>query len=144
MAAEVSSSDSSDDLGVLSAINVTPFVDVVLVLLVIFIATAPIILKETLQVRLPKAAATDGAQATLDTLGVAVSSQGEIFLNGNLVSGDELKLGVQKKIAENPNTQALISADENARHADVVRAIGLIKSAGLERFALQVKRDDQN
>lgn len=138
LAADLQDSDTD----VLSQINVTPFVDVMLVLLVVFIATAPILLKETVAIRLPKARTTDGASVKTQTLGVAVSAQGDILLDGRVVSEEELARNIRERMSVTPDLQAIIAADENSRHADLVRVLGWIKSAGLEKFALQVKREN--
>ncbi len=139
MAGELSdSSDSSNDIGPISAINVTPFVDVVLVLLVIFMITAPVIMKDSFAIRLPKATSAD--QKSNASFGVVVTRQGQILINGQLASPDTLNAQVQQELSNNPDAQALISADGEAKHSDVVKAIDLIKSAGMNRFALQIEK----
>lgn len=137
MAADLSSS-SGDDMGPISAINVTPFVDVVLVLLVIFMVTAPVLMKDAIGLHLPKASASEAA--ALNPLGIAVTKQGQILVNGQLADPANVTLQVKAALQANPDVQALISADADARHGDVVRAIDLVKSAGLTRFAIQIER----
>lgn len=122
----------------ISSINVTPFVDVVLVLLVIFMVTAPLIAKDILNLRLPKTESGDGK--SMSTLGVAINRQGLVLLNGTPISDEELTAQVKKAMAENAETQAIVSADEEVNYGRVVRAIDLIKSAGLNKFAIQVER----
>ena len=136
MAGEVGGS-SSDEMGPISAINVTPFVDVVLVLLVIFMVTAPVLMKDAIGLHLPKAASAD--TKTTNPLGIAVTKQGQILINGQLADPATVSEQVKLALAANPETQALISADADARHGDVVRAIDLVKSAGLTRFAIQIE-----
>jgi biopolymer transport protein ExbD len=138
MAADVSSSSGDNEMGPISAINVTPFVDVVLVLLVIFMVTAPALMKEAIGLQLPKAASADAK--TLSPLGIAVTKQGAILINGQLADPANVSVQVKAAMQANPNVQALISADTDARHGDVVRAIDLVKSAGLTRFAIQIER----
>ncbi len=133
---------AQEEEGLISEINVTPFVDVVLVLLVIFIVTAPAMVKETLGIKLPKAASADGS--ALETLGVAVTRQGQILLNGTIATEAALTEAVRAAVAKNPESQAIIAADAEARHADVVRAIDLVKRAGLNRFALQIESSSEN
>lgn len=128
---------NSDDNAPLSSINITPFVDVVLVLLVIFMITAPVLMKDVIGINLPKASTGDGKTGT--TLGIAVTRQGQILLNGQLVAEEALRNEIQRTLQETPQVQAIISADTEARHGDVVRAIDIIKGAGLNRFALQVE-----
>lgn len=135
MAGALPHSDSGHDRPV-SDINVTPFVDVVLVLLVIFMITAPTLLKDVINVKLPKAVSSDSKSAT--SLGVAVTKQGQFLVNGELVSQEVLAQRASLAVRAQPETQAIISADEDARHADVVRAIDTLKNAGLERFAIQI------
>ncbi|MBS1963674.1 MAG: biopolymer transporter ExbD [Bdellovibrionales bacterium] len=139
MAANLPSSTEGDSL--ISDINVTPFVDVVLVLLVIFIVTAPALVKDTLGIKLPKAASADGS--AMETLGVAVTRQGQILLNGTIATEEAVTAAVKAALSKNPDAQAIIAADGEARHADVVRAIDLVKTAGMSRFALQIERPEK-
>jgi biopolymer transport protein ExbD len=132
---------STDDDALISDINITPFVDVVLVLLVIFIVTAPALVKDTLGIKLPKAASADGS--SMETLGVAVTRQGQILLNGTIATEEAITAAVKAALAKNPEAQAIIAADGEARHADVVRAIDLVKGAGMNRFALQIERPEK-
>jgi biopolymer transport protein ExbD len=140
MAGKISQGGSVlEDSGPISDINVTPFVDVVLVLLVIFMVTAPVLMKDSFGIRLPKAASAD-QKAKPSTLGVAVTRQGQILLNGQPVTDEALAAEAAAALRADPEAQAIISADQDARHADVVRAIDQIKAAGVSRFALQIER----
>ncbi len=138
MASDLFSSNPDDDNGPISSINVTPFVDVVLVLLVIFMVTAPLLMQDSIGIHLPKAASSD--RKLTSKMGVAVTRQGQILLNGVLASPEAVTVRVREAMEKDPETQALISADGDARHADVVRAIDLIKSAGMSRFAIQIEK----
>lgn len=128
----------SDDSSLMSAINVTPFVDVVLVLLVIFMVTAPIIAKDLINVRLPKTESGDGKG--MSTIGVSINKQGQILLNGIPVTEDSLRAEVTKAVQTDKDAQAIIAADVEAQYGTVARAIDIIKSAGLNKFAIQVER----
>jgi biopolymer transport protein ExbD len=114
----------------------------VLVLLVIFMVTAPAMMKETLGIRLPKASTTEGSAP--QTLAVAINEQGQILLNGKLSSSEELRLEAESAMKANPAVQALIAADENSRHSALVGVIDSLKAAGLERFAIQVARPERS
>ncbi len=138
MASDLFSSNPDDDNGPISSINVTPFVDVVLVLLVIFMVTAPLLMQDSIGIHPPKAASSD--RKLTSKMGVAVTRQGQILLNGVLASPEAVTVRVREAMEKDPETQALISADGDARHADVVRAIDLIKSAGMSRFAIQIEK----
>ena len=122
----------------LSEINVTPFVDVVLVLLVIFMVTAPIIAKDILKLNLPKTAAVDSK--SMSQLAVAVNKQGQILLNGVLTTEENLRQQVIVNLKSQPEIQAIISADQGTEYGNVVRVIDIIKTAGLNKFAIQVEK----
>lgn len=120
-------------------INITPFVDVVLVLLVIFMVTAPVMLKESLKVNLPKTLTSDiGTKAA--TVGIAITKEGQTLLNGRIMADESLTQEILRISKDAPETNFLISADVDSRHGDLVRFIDLLKRNGLNRFALQVEK----
>jgi biopolymer transport protein ExbD len=126
------------DSDLIATINVTPFVDVVLVLLVIFMVTAPIVLKDAFQVRLPKTANADPRVA--QTLGIAITREGQVLLHGKPVDETALRKAAEAALAANAEASAILAADVDARHGDIVRVIDWLKGAGLERFAFQIER----
>ena len=136
MAVELSSNDDSSQP--ISAINVTPFVDVVLVLLVIFMLTAPIMVKEILGIKLPNANHSD--QKSAQAFGVAVTVQGQILLNGQIIDEPGLTEMIRVELVKQPNLQVIISADKDSKHGDLVRVIDIVKGAGAVRFALQIQK----
>lgn len=131
-----------DDEGI-NEINITPFVDVVLVLLVIFMVTAPVMLKESLKVNLPKTLTSDITSKSA-TVGLAITREGQVVLNGKLFSEESLNQELSRISSRDPNTNFLISADVDSRHGDVVKMIDLLKRNGLNRFALQVEKIKEN
>lgn len=137
MGAAESPGEGSDS-NLMSSINVTPFVDVVLVLLVIFMVTAPLIAKDILNLKLPKTESGDGK--SMSTLGLSVNRQGQILLNGVPVSEEALRAEVQKAMKADKDTQAIIAADVETQYGNVVRVIDIVKASGLNRFAIQVER----
>ncbi len=131
-------SDSDDDSGDISDINVTPFVDVVLVLLVIFMVTAPTMIKEAMNIQLPAAANSDAVAPK--TMGIVVTSTGQVVLNGQLSSIEALIIEATRGVKENADLQAVISADQEAKHGDIVKVMDAVKGAGLRRFAFEVRK----
>jgi biopolymer transport protein ExbD len=123
----------------INEINITPFVDVVLVLLVIFMVTTPIMIKEGLKVNLPKTLTSDSISKAV-SIGIAVSKEGQIFLAGTLVSPNDLELKLIEFSKTAPDTQFLISADSDSRHGDVVKVIDQLKKNNLNSFAIQIER----
>lgn len=127
--------DSDDPI---ADINVTPFVDVMLVVLIIFMVTTPIIMKPSINVNLPKAASGD--ESTPTQLNLAISAKGEVQLNGAATDEAQLTGQVQQILSKNPEAQAVISADKDVSHGKVVGVIDAIKSAGVTKFAISIDK----
>jgi biopolymer transport protein TolR len=128
-----------DDDGI-NEINVTPLVDVMLVLLVIFMVASIYIVKDAIEVDLPKAAS---AGETLDTtLSIVIDREGRLYLNGRPAEDSVIAQTCAAASAKDPNAQAIIAADQNVKHGDVIRVIDLIRTNGLVRFAINVKPTD--
>lgn len=119
-------------------INVTPFVDVVLVLLVIMMVSAQYIVSRNLKVELPKATQTD-APATSPT-SVTIQADGGLLFNGQPTTEEALRTGLKAALATNPKLDLIISADTAALHGRVVAIIDLAKAVGVTRFAIQIQQ----
>lgn len=120
-------------------INITPFVDVVLVLLVIFMVTAPVMIKESLKVNLPKTLTSD-ITSKASSIGIAITKEGQVLFNGKLMSSDRLNSELKIISQNDPKTNFLISADIDTRHGEVIRLIDMLKKNNLNYFALQVEK----
>ena len=131
-------STSDEELPAISEINVTPFVDVVLVLLVIFMVTAPMLVREQMNVNLPKA--ESGERSASEQIAIVLDKEGMIHIQKKLVTFDQIEAEIKTLVQANANAQAVISADQDAKHGDVVRVMDLVKKAGLTRFAIQIER----
>jgi biopolymer transport protein TolR len=120
--------------GAISNINVTPLVDVMLVLLVIFMVTAPI-LQQGVSINLPKvkAAALTGEEQQLV---VAVNRGGQVYLNDTSITLPELITKLQAILQLRPDRQVFLRADQNVRYGDVMRVIAAVKGAGVERLGM--------
>jgi len=131
--------EASDDEGLLASINIIPFVDIVLVLLVIFMLTAATIVKAQIKVELPKAASGGGKVET--TLTFVYTKAGDLLLNGEkLPSLAAAAQVVKSEAAKNPKVQAVISADKGVEYGHVVEIIDLVKQNGVGTFALDIER----
>jgi biopolymer transport protein TolR len=116
----------------LSDINVTPLVDVMLVLLVIFIITAPL-MASSIRLDLPR---TDAGKPT-DTpkfVSLAVDASGKVFLNDRPVTTDELASGLAKAAADSRETEVQLRADQTVPYGKVVELMGIANKAGLNRI----------
>lgn len=137
MAANFDPSESDS----ISEINITPFVDVVLVLLVIFMVTAPMMVKETMNIELPKGKSTVRTQAK--TFSVSISKSGQVLLNGDLIDMTLLFEKAKEIKALYPNAQLLISADKESMHGDTIKVLDQVKLAGITKFAFQVEKIEE-
>ena len=117
-------------------INVTPLVDITLVLLIIFMVTASYIVSPAIKVDLPKAAS--GSEQTKTTLALTLMKDGGLYLNGERSSDAAVVQYIGSELPKNPDLQAIIAADRVVPHGDVVHVIDLVKRAGIHRFAINV------
>lgn len=131
-------SDHADDEGILAAINVIPFVDIVLVLLVIFMLTSAAIVRASIKVELPKAAAAGARVET--TINLTYTKDGSLLLDGDEISMKDAAAFVKKEARANPKVQAVISADTGVEYGRVINVIDMVKQNGVTTFALDVER----
>ena len=131
MAADVS---QGQDKLPLSNINVTPFVDVMLVLLVIFMVTTPII-QQGVEVNLPQAQASP-VVGEAEPLIVTVTREGQVYLNDNEVTPAELRTKLQAIRNLDAQKPVYLRADRDVRYGSVIATIGEIKGAGIERLGM--------
>lgn len=123
----------------ITGINVTPLVDVVLVLLIIFMVTANFIVKETVEVDLPRAA--NGGETVQGLVNVVMDKDAKLFFDGTEVSEPELLRRVDEALKKDKDTRAIISADQTLNYGKVMRLIDLVKGQGIARFALNIQKD---
>ncbi len=123
----------------ITGINVTPLVDIVLVLLIIFMVTANFIVRETVEVDLPRAA--HGGETVQGLINVVMDKEQKLFFDGAEVSEDELKRKVTEQLAKDPETRAVISADQSLHYGRVMRLIDVVKGQGIAKFALNIQKD---
>lgn len=119
-------------------INVTPLVDVTLVLLIIFLATSYMIAQQSLKVQLPKATQTVATEAR--TIAVVVKETGEIVLDGQAVEPAALVGALQAKKPAKGNLQVVVGADRNVMHGRVVEVMDAVRQAGITDLAFAVER----
>lgn len=125
---------SQRDGTTISQINVTPLVDVMLVLLVIFMVTAPI-LQQGVQVNLPQAKA-GAIPGTEEQLVVSIARNGKLYLNDNPIGLQELGKKLRAIGRLQADKQVYLRADQDVRYGVVMRTIAEIKQAGIERLGM--------
>ncbi len=129
--------DSEDDL--IAGINVTPLVDIMLVLLIIFLVTAKLTLTppSAIPLNLPRSATGEAVQTILS---VALARDGSTTVNGQrLGTDDELKALAQSALAAQPQLRAVVQADGQVLHERVIHAVDLLSQAGVSQIAFGVQ-----
>ncbi|MEO8704171.1 MAG: biopolymer transporter ExbD [Kofleriaceae bacterium] len=122
--------------GIIAEINVTPLVDIMLVLLIIFMLTAHLIARQAIAVELPRASQSTAAPPT--TIAVTLTRDGAVFLNSVPVTPEGLRAAVRAAVAKDPKTQAVVVGDKAVSHGRVVWVLDTIKELGITSFAIQI------
>jgi biopolymer transport protein ExbD len=122
--------------GIIAEINVTPLVDIMLVLLIIFMLTAHLIAKQAIEVELPHASQSTAVPPT--TLAITLQRDGALFLNDKPVTPEALRAAVRAAVATDPKSQAIITGDKAVSHGRVVWVLDTVKSLGITSFAIQI------
>jgi biopolymer transport protein ExbD len=130
-------SDGDDE--VIATINIVPFVDITLVLLIIFMLTSAAIVRASIQVDLPSAASAGSGVSS--TLNLVLTKEGALFLDGKPTHYAALAPHVARAAWKDNNLQAVISADTKVDYGQVVKLIDLVKANGVKSFALNLERE---
>lgn len=126
-----------DDDDEITGINVTPLVDIMLVLLIIFMVASNYIVQEAIEVNLPKAATGEEVNRENKMIAVIIKQDGRLFLDGEPTTRDALSARAAA-LSKEPNASAMIAADRAVSHGEVVGLIDLIRASGLEQFAINI------
>jgi biopolymer transport protein ExbD len=121
----------------IAEINVTPMVDVMLVLLVIMIVSAQYIVSQSIKVELPKAASASESVASVAA--VTLTKDGKVFYNQEPLNEGELVNHFRSALAGNKDLNLIVSADKEVQHGRVVHVIDLAKLEGITKFAINVE-----
>lgn len=125
----------ADDI--ITDINITPFVDIILVVLIIFMVTATYIVRQSIKVNLPEAATGESTETT--SLGIAIDADHNLTLDGQPVTREALRAFIRQEKAKSPDLVCLIAADRSVTHGEVVEIIDLVKQEGVAKFALNIE-----
>ena len=139
-----------DDEGMISGINVTPLVDITLVLLIIFMVTATYIVKASIDVDLPRAA-NGGEQVGEMTTVVVKQKDGladkrgaacdQLAVNGTFTDEPGLKKALQEALHKDRDAKVMISADQACTHGEFVHLVDVVKGEGITKFAINIEKD---
>lgn len=115
-------------------INMVPLIDIILVVLIIFMVTAPALIKPSVKVTLPEASSSD--ETTPSLLNVAIGADGQVLINNEEVDEASAKELARIEVERNPEVQAVIIADQGIPYGDVIRVLDWVKSQGVKEFAV--------
>ena len=127
-----------NDEEMITGINVTPLVDVVLVLLIILMVTASYIVSKAIPMELPNAGSGEMANSVL---AISIDKDGVIYLDGERISERQLEQA-SSKAALSPEARAMIAADGRVVHRRVVRVIDVLRKSGVVKFAINVNPEE--
>ena len=141
--AGTSKSSSGDDDALINDINVTPLVDVMLCLLVIFMVTTSYVVADSLKVDLPEASTGDATEPSTLMLTYTVDKDTgarQLYLNGEKSDENGVRAKIKSEIAAGKkDIQAVIAADKLASHGEVIHLIDVVKQEGVVKFALNIE-----
>ena len=130
--------DLANEDEAIATINIIPFVDIALVLLIIFMLTSMAILRASIQVDLPQAA--NVGEKVTSTVNIVITLEGKIFLNGEEATLEEIGATVLEETKENPDLQAVISGDRGVQYGSVIEIVDILRGNGIKAFALNIER----
>jgi len=119
---------------VMGEINITPLTDVMLVLLVIFMVTTPLIMKAGIDINLPKAHAKQ--EAPTQNIQISVGADGKLLVEGEPVPFDQLGVRLAEIFQKNSETNVTVAADERIPYGDAVRVLDIARQAGATKLVL--------
>lgn len=131
---------SSSDAETISDINIVPLVDIILVVLIIFMVTAPQVIRQQLEVQVPSGTASDPADDR--PLEVFITEEGTVYVDQLEMSLGDGENHIRNTLKEKPELSAVISADRRADHGLVFEWLDLLKSAGVKAVSLASKKGD--
>ncbi len=125
------------DEHIVSEINVVPFVDVVLVILIIFLVISPTFIKPGFDINLPKAQTAKKPENVKVILSIDI--EGIFYINQKPVEEQALNKQLTKMAAKHKDMKAVIAADKDVAHGNVISLIDLVRKAGIKNFAVSVE-----
>jgi biopolymer transport protein ExbD len=129
-----------DNDEIINDINVTPFVDVALVLLIIFMVTATYIVAQSIPVDLPEAGT---GEDVVTTLAVTITDEGEMYVDGKRTDEAKLKQLIADTRKKNEDVRVIIAGDKKVEHGVVVRVIDLVRKQGVAKFAINIDAEEE-
>jgi biopolymer transport protein TolR len=130
-------SAGGDDAAI-TGINVTPLVDIILVVLIIFMATAPMIARRAIKVDMPKAAKHE--KAATEAVQVAFKGNRELYLQGKVRTREQLASDLSGAVKGQPDLHVTFMADRTLAYGEIVEILDIVRGAGVRKIGLEVQR----
>ena len=122
----------------ISEINITPFTDVILVLLIIFMITTPLISQTNIEIKLPEA----NSKATMQDrkpVYITITQEGVVYFENKVVTGKELKKKIDVLVGKDPDLKVYLAADQACRFQEVVKVVDSLKESGVTSLNIVTK-----
>ena len=120
----------------IAEINITPFTDVVLVLLIIFMIATPFIYQSSMRVQLPQASKSE--ETSRDVI-ITINAQGDLFLEDTKVDLETLKFRLAAIMKRKPNVSVIINGDKNVRYNSVIQVMDVLTQSGIKNPGLGIE-----
>jgi biopolymer transport protein ExbD len=128
---------SGDFEEAITSINVTPLVDIILVVLIIFMATAPLINKRAISVEVPEASHQETAD--IEALEIVYNEKEELYLSGRKVDRESLGETLKGLRRSNPNLRVMVAGDKRVAYGEMVGILDIVRAAGIQKAGLEVR-----
>jgi len=132
---------SSDKYEVMAEINMIPFIDVALVLLIIFMVMTPYLVKEQIKINPPKIKSHGADVNKHDLVQIDVTREGSYYVNGEATSAEDVFAVVQRRLKDPENQQVVVAADKDVVFDRVAQAFDAAKRAGATQIGVEVKHE---
>jgi biopolymer transport protein ExbD len=120
----------------MSEINITPFTDVVLVLLIIFMIATPFIYQSSMKVQLPQASKSE--EASRDII-ITINAQGDVFWEDKKLNLESLKYRLTAMVKSKPDTSVIINGDKNVKYDSVMQVMDVLTRSGVKNPGLGIE-----
>jgi biopolymer transport protein TolR len=125
-----------------SEINITPFTDVILVLLVIFMITTPLISQSSIRVKLPQANSGKPIESSRQLMTyITITTEGSVYLDEKLTTKQELKDKISTMYRNNPDLTVILRSDRLARFKDIVEILDILSDLGITRLDIAATKE---
>lgn len=128
----------------IAEINITPFTDVILVLLVIFMITTPLIMQSNIKVNLPNAKTARSGQGTSDKVSIIIDKQGAIYLQDRIVTKEQLKQRMEAMHDARPDLEVSLLSDKLSRFKDIVSVLDVMNELGIKNLNIAARTESSD